>query len=67
MDLECASGTTNTIPEQLMFITPNEYQNELKMNLVHEPGHWKLRDTNANDITLHHHSVEKCLCQIKME
>ena len=42
-DFECASGTTNSSPEQLLFITPTQYQNQANNALVYEPGIWKLR------------------------
>ena len=42
-DLECASGTTSSSPDQLLFITPTQYQDQLNNALVYEPGHWKLQ------------------------
>ena len=42
-DLQCASGTTNNSVEQLLFITPTQYQNQLTDSLEYEPGHWKLK------------------------
>ena len=41
-ELECASGTTSSIPEQLLFIAPPQYQVLFVGSLVYEPGHWKL-------------------------
>ena len=41
-DLECASGTTSSSLEQLLFITPTQYQNQLNAGLVYQPGLWKL-------------------------
>ena len=47
-DLECASGTTSNSSEQLLFLTPNEYQYEFNGILVRQPGHWKLELQSGN-------------------
>ena len=44
-NLECSSGTTSSSPEQLLFITPAQYQDQVNNSLVYEPGLWKLEST----------------------
>ena len=47
-DLECASGTTSTSSNQLLFLTPMKYQGQLNSALVYDPGHWKLETEGGN-------------------
>ena len=51
-DLECASGTNSSSQEQLLLITPAQYQNLLSNALVYEPGHWKLQSAGGVYIVL---------------
>ena len=46
-DLECASGTTSNSSEDLLFVTPIQYQEQLNNALVYEPGHWKLEGSGG--------------------
>lgn len=35
-----------------MFLTTNQYQDGLNMNLVFEPGHWKIQSSGGNHFNL---------------
>ena len=51
-NLICASGTTSSSSEELLFLTPPQYQGLLSSALVYEPGHWKLKSAGGNYVFL---------------
>ena len=66
-DLECASGTTSSSSEQLLFITPTQYQNQLNDGLVYEPGLWKLQSISGNYFTLQSFTGGVFMCRMPDE